>query len=74
MAKLDSIIGGLEIVKKYSGGDSYETAAEHDQFFIYPIKGLTFEDALKLRELGWRQDGVDKDWPPNLDDGWYVFT
>ncbi len=74
MAKLSALIGGLEIVKKYCHDDSYQTAAEHDQIFLYPIDGLLAEDAAKLRELGWMQEDVEETDPPDLDEGWFIFT
>lgn len=64
MPELDAILIGLEIAKKYVGGAAHHTCADHDEFYLYPIKGLSEEDRARLAELGWRES----------DEGWAIFT
>ena len=54
MAKVDDIIEGLQIMKKYGEVDVH---AEHDEFSADPAGGVgNLEDVKRLEVLGWHYD------------------
>lgn len=62
MEKVDQIIEGLNIFKKYG---EVSIQAEHDELFAGPVsQEVSTDDRKRLEEIGWR-DG---------DTGWSIFT
>lgn len=62
MDKVDAIIEGLEIFKKYG---EVSIASEHDVFYAGPTDSeVDDDDRKRLEEMGW-SDG---------DMGWEIFT
>jgi hypothetical protein len=80
--KMNDVIEGLQILQKYfDDPNGYNTAAEHDQIFVYPTnKPVSPEDVARLRELGWFQPdagsrGVEAGKEPyEPEDGWTAYT
>lgn len=62
-SKVDCIIEGLEIFKKYG---EVEVAAEHDVFYAGPWEDMDIkgDDAALLEKLGWTEGEY----------GWEIFT
>ena len=76
--RLSNVIKGLQILSNYFDSDTNQTAAEHDEFFVYSTDhSVSKEDIKTLIEMGWFQDnGANLD---NIDaydpeESWKMFT
>jgi hypothetical protein len=73
--RLSDFIEGLATLRPYyDDQNGFHIGAEHDEFYAYATdRPLTPEDAQKMRDLGWFQQGVsDATYSPS--EGWAVFV
>ena len=60
--KIDDIMEGLSIVRKYYNENCFHVGAEHDEIFAYPTdRSLSPEDVARMFDLGWIQVDVETD-------------
>jgi len=74
MKTKDLMVGINILLKYYDNLDGWFVGCEHDQLYMFSTdKPVSPEDAQKLHELGWFQEGIEA---PNysLDESWSAFV